>query len=419
MGGTTRGNLLVIEPMGASGELLLRSVRRRGWRAVVATTPEVHRAHLGAVEDLIDDLVFVDLSEPDRAVVELVKSSDDHGYDGVVVSWEFLTDVAARVAHELGLRGPSVGLAPARRNKLAMHRAWHRAGCSTPRLQAVIDPEDRRLDAIGPALTMPAVVKPAENSASFGVTVVEGTQELGSAVDAASAWTHEFPHGIRFDRTVLVQEYVPGQEFSVEGVSDAGRFHAWGVTMKYTTSGSARAETGHVFPAPIDDALRDEVLRVAEEGVAALGITDGISHTEIKLDASGAPVLIESGPRPAGDFIPLLVERATGQSPIDVYVEQATSGLGRRFLPEMPERAAAIQFFRPTTAGTFAGLDLPETLTAAHIEDSRITAAVGAEVAPGTTNMDRVGWAVLEATTPQDAAAGLVELAERARVRIE
>lgn len=386
-------NLLVIEPMGAGGELLLRSVRQSGYRAIVATTPEVHRDSLGAVEEYLDDVIYINFSDPVKATEELVEADSDFHFAGVVVSWEFLTEVAASVAAKLGLRGPVAEKARTRRNKHAMANAWLQAGVPVPRLLAAFDPDSGDLDASD--LTYPVVVKPAENSASFGVTVVDSSAGLSGAIKRASRWTHEFPHGIPFDRTILVQEYLPGQEFSVEAISDGGRFFVWGVTMKFTTDGGARAETGHIFPAPIDSILAHRIIDVARAGVEALGVTDGISHTEVKLDVSGNPHLIESGPRPAGDFIPQLVALATGQNLLDIYVQQATAGLPDDFIPTAPKRSAGIQFFRAPRAGKFQALEFPEMLSNAQIVESRVTVQPGEVVAPGSTNMDRVGWALV------------------------
>lgn len=389
-------NVLVIEPMGAGGELLLISVKRKGYRAVVATTPDVYRDSLQAVKHLIDELIYVDFADPERAVDELIASNTLYDFAGVVVAWEFLTEVAAKVAAALGLRGPDLEHARARRNKHAMASVWEAASCPVPRLLATIDPEDGTIP-LPLTVEYPLVIKPAENSASFGVTVVRDADRLQSAVDEAGAWTHEFPHGLPFDRTVLVQEYLPGQEFSVEAVTDRGRFFTWGVTMKFTTGGAARAETGHLFPAPIPDELAARIIEVARQGTSALGITDGISHTEIKLDVDGNPRLIESGPRPAGDFIPRLVELATGESPTDYYVVQAVCGLPDDFTTAAPYRSAAVHFVRPLRDGILRSVTLPKKLGETEVVESRVTAGPGQEVTVGSTNVDRVGWMIFTA----------------------
>ncbi len=408
-------NLLVIEPMGASGELLLKAVKKRGFRSIVATTPEVHETSLANFNELIDEAIYVDFSNISDSVQNLVAANDLYSFCGVVVSWEFLTEVAARVADALGLRGPDASLSRARRNKHEMGQVWEANSCATPALIAAVDPDHGRLGGVE-SFSYPLVVKPAENSASFGVSVITEASQMEDAVKAASRWTHEFPHNIPFDRTVLVQEYLPGQEFSVEAVSDEGRYFTWGVTMKFTTKGTARAETGHIFPAPISSELRDRILELAYRGTKAIGISSGISHTEVKLDESGEPYLIESGPRPAGDFIPKLVEIATGENPVEVYVEQATRGLPADFVPMRARKAAAISFLSAPVSGTLQSINFPKDLPGASVLDTRVTAEFGTDVAPGSTNMDRVGWVMFEAATPEGAYAALLECEAETRV---
>lgn len=411
-------NVLVIEPMGAGGELLLHAVRSVGYRAIVATTEEVYTKNLVKYADLIDEVIYVDFSDPRVATEALLSKAAGYEISGVVVAWEFLTDIAAQVAARLGLCGPDPALGKARRNKLTMCRTLTRAACPTPALLAVLlsDSDYTQLDY--KALHYPVVVKPAENSASFGVTVVSSGAEIQQAFKDAGQWTHEYPHGIPFSREILFQEYVPGQEFSVEGVSVSGRYLPWGVTMKFTTSGKARAETAHIFPAPIAPELRDKILEVAKQAVQALGITNGISHTEIKLDNAGNPRIIESCSRPAGDYIPRLVELATGENPLEVYVKHAVGKLSTGFLPAEPFRYAAIQFLRPRTEGNVRLIDIPDVLKHAQIIEKRITVTENEYVAPGSTNIERLGWAIFTAEKSQNIVAAMDEFNNKTRICI-
>ncbi|WFN57635.1 ATP-grasp domain-containing protein [Dickeya lacustris] len=222
-----------------------------------------------------------------------------------------------------------------------------------------------------------------------------------------------------FSNEILVQEYIPGQEFSVEALSISGRYFPWGVTMKFTTSGKARAETGHIFPAPISDILRDKILGIAEKAALALGITNGISHTEIKLDKNGEPRVIESCSRPAGDYIPRLVKLSTGEDPLEIYVKQAVGELHTDFSPAKPYCFSAIQFIRPNIDGKFVSINIPSVLSSAKIVDSRITVVENSHVQPGTTNIERLGWTIISADTADAIVGAMEELENSTRIFIE
>ncbi|WJV68323.1 ATP-grasp domain-containing protein [Pectobacteriaceae bacterium CE70] len=410
--------ILVIEPIGMGGELLLKATRSLGFHTVIATTEDVYHSMLQGFNDMIDDLIFVDFSAREAAIETLIEESKNKGVSGVVVAWEFLTDIAAEVAHGLNFCGPDATLSRARRNKYFMYRTLAEAKCPLPSLQAVITNKDDINQLPLEELEFPLVVKPAENAASFGVSVINEIKDLPQAFIDASQWTHEYPHGIPFSNEILIQEYIPGQEFSVEGISLSGKYMPWGVTMKFTTPGKARAETGHIFPAPIPDFLRDDVLDVAAKAVIALGITNGISHTEIKLDYEGKPRVIESCSRPAGDYIPRLVELSTDENPLAIYAKQAVDILPTNFTPAHPKRYSAIQFIRPESEGTFNSIEMPSSLAHAEIIESRVTAPFGSNVKPGSTNIERLGWAIFISNSKDYVLQAMDELSQRVKVDI-
>ncbi|MFA0626277.1 ATP-grasp domain-containing protein [Vibrio sp. 10N.222.49.A3] len=391
----TQRSILIIEPMGAGGELLLKAVKEGGFKSIVATTEEVYSNYLQHLTDLIDIVVFVDFSEGPSAVNCLVAKGKEYTVSGVVVAWEFLTDVAAEVAYELNLPGPDVALAKARRNKFVMQEVLGDAGCRIPKLIAKLSRGNQLTELHHEELNYPVVVKPAENAASFGVSVVSNYCDFPMAIKNAGQWTHEYPHGIPFSDEILVQEYIPGNEFSVEAVSINGKFCPWGVTMKFTTTGSARAETGHIFPAPIPKDLQQKILSLAEKATRALGVSNGISHTEIKLDKNGEPTILESCPRPAGDYIPKLVALATNENPLLVYVKQSAGCLDVNFSPSRPIRYVGISFLRPNKEGTLKKVTMCNKLTSGEILESRVTVNYEALVSPGSTNIERIGWAIM------------------------
>ncbi|MGX1115866.1 biotin carboxylase [Streptomyces ambofaciens] len=101
------------------------------------------------------------------------------------------------------------------------------------------------------------------------------------------------------------------------------------------------------------DPLLETVAPAARAAIDALGITDGVSHIEMRL-VEGRPRLIEVNARLAGDMIGHLVRLATG---IDLPRASADIACGRA--PDLtPTRssAAAIQLLYPDTSGTLTQL---------------------------------------------------------------
>ncbi|MCF2557798.1 ATP-grasp domain-containing protein [Fournierella massiliensis] len=197
------------------------------------------------------------------------------------------------VAHALGLPCNSPEASFRASNKHAMRRAFEGGGDPSPRSVAVRSPEEaaeRIRDFV-----YPIIVKPTDRSGSRAITRLESPEGLEAAVKAALA--------VSFEKQAVVEEYAEGVEYSVECASQGGHHHLLAITRKYTTGAPHFIETGHIEPAPLSPFTVQKVRRVAFHALDSLGITDSISHTELKIRDNDRIALIEIGGRMGGDCI--------------------------------------------------------------------------------------------------------------------
>ncbi|MGP4052804.1 ATP-grasp domain-containing protein [Streptomyces sp. 2A115] len=226
---------------------------------------------------------------------------------------EYLTDLAARACAALGLPGNDPERAAAARNKDLMATALEAAHVTTPRTTSVTDPcELWSLHAAG-ALNLPCVVKPADGAGSAGVTVVTGLEELEPAWLAAREARGMY--GLSSAGGVLVQDHVPGREFSVESVTQQSVTTHLCITRKHTTSGIHRVELGHALPARLPAATERGLLEQADRAIAAVGIRNGATHTELVLSPDGQCTVLEIGARLGAGHIGVLLQHALGIDP--------------------------------------------------------------------------------------------------------
>lgn len=123
----------------------------------------------------------------------------------------------------------------------------------------------------------PAIGKPRTGSGSRGITVVR--DEAGLA---------RLPQ----DGSYLVQEMLPGTEYSVDVLTDgAGRVVA-AVPRARDKTDSGIVVAGRILHAPALSAL-------AADTVRALGL-HGILNVQVREDRNGEPALLEVNPRPPG-----------------------------------------------------------------------------------------------------------------------
>ena len=216
------------------------------------------------------------------------------------------------IACALGLPGNTMEATLKSTNKHLMRLAFEEAGDPSPRSILVED----AAQAEGLALQYPVIIKPTDRSGSRGICKVEMEDELKPAICAA------MENG--FEKKALIEEYVEGQEYSVEYISYKGMHHFLAITVKYTTGAPHYIETGHREPAPVSAETLENVKKVCNHALTTLGIENSASHTEVKIRADGTIRIIEIGGRMGGDCIGSdLVQLSTGYDFVRMVIQVA------------------------------------------------------------------------------------------------
>jgi len=114
--------------------------------------------------------------------------------------------------------------------------------------------------------------------------------------------------------TILVEQMITGQEYSVESLTQDGKTLFSSATRKETTDVDSQyfVEMAHTVPAVRDDAW-DAVQRANVAMLDRLGVENGITHAEWRLDERGEARLMEVAARTPGDGIMVLYRLATGR----------------------------------------------------------------------------------------------------------
>ncbi|MEX0168481.1 ATP-grasp domain-containing protein [Streptomyces sp. LMG1-1-1.1] len=190
------------------------------------------------------------------------------------------------------------------------------------------------------AIGLPCIVKPVDGEASAGVARIDTADDLDAALQRLGEQ--------QLGRGVIVEEFLVGEEFSVEAISTGTRHHVLAITKKYKDARTF-VERGHLVPAPLAPAAEAAITAYVERVLDALGFHDCPSHTELVLTADG-PRVIETHNRIGGDSIMDLVELATG---VDVHELVARQAVGEDVSPLLAAagteaRAAAVWFADPS-----------------------------------------------------------------------
>ncbi|MCF3178737.1 ATP-grasp domain-containing protein [Streptomyces polychromogenes] len=278
-----------------------------------------------------------------------------HPVAGVLTWNETLLVNTSRLARHLGLPGDRPGVMRACRDKATSRALFDRH--QVPSATSVKAESLPDAVAAGQAIGYPVVVKPAGQAGSVGVIRVDTPQQLPDAFSFATAGAQL--HGGE-SAVVLVEEYLDGEEISVECVTHQGVTTPVAITRKQLGFAPYFEETGHSVDAA--DPLLPQVGPIAQAAVAALGVTSGIQHVEMRLTATG-PRIVEVNARIGGDLIGKLVLLATG---IDLPRAAADLALGRRpDLTPTRHQAAAIALLYPDTSGTVTARGIDPALAEA------------------------------------------------------
>jgi argininosuccinate lyase len=254
---------------------------------------------------------------------------------GVLTTCDYYLATVGVVAEALGLPGSSAAAMRAATRKHLVRRALAAAGVpDVPHVVAATWADAREAAA---DLGYPLVVKPVDLNSGTAVRRVDDDAALAAAFAAATEPEHN-SRGQRLARLALVERVLTGPEYSVEAVTRGGVTRIVGITAKSVTEvDDAYVESGHLFPAPLDDATRAAVEQHVLAALDAVGYTHGVSHTEVRLMDSG-PRIVELNPRQGGGFIFDLVRLVTGLDPLGAVVDLA---LGKDPVPHEPPRAAS------------------------------------------------------------------------------
>ncbi|MBR4853806.1 MAG: ATP-grasp domain-containing protein [Alistipes sp.] len=239
---------------------------------------------------------------------EILKVCQEIGIHGIcTIASDVAAPTVAYVANRMNLVGNDYTAAVMANNKYQMREAFMRCGVPCPKYMMVtpdtLNNED--VKEILNSLQYPIIVKPSDRSGSLGVTKVETSADLVSAI--------EYAMGKSFKHQAMVEEFIEGREISVEFISYSGVHYPLQITDKVTTEAPHFVELEHHQPAKLSEDMYAFIYEITRKALDALRLTNGASHAEYKITNEGRIAIMEIGGRMGGDFIGSdLVRLSTG-----------------------------------------------------------------------------------------------------------
>ncbi|MEU6983108.1 phosphoribosylglycinamide synthetase [Streptomyces sp. NPDC046324] len=184
---------------------------------------------------------------------------------------------------------------------------------------------------------------------------------------------------------------------SVETLTVDGIHHVIGMTAQRTTGAPDFHVTGHLHPAPLEEAAQKIVADAVTDLLSASGYRSGPAHTQVALLPLG-PRIVSCRAHLGDDRIPLLIDIARGFDP-----EAAVFAglLGTRPVVGPASRYAEIGFFLLPEGRleTYTGTE--EIAVTPWVRGARFPYRPGDRVAPIGDRASRRAYVVVEGDTPE------------------
>ncbi len=322
----------------------------------------------------------------------ICKVAEEYRPDGIIT---LATDMPMRsiaaATTKLGLPGITFDTAIKSTDKGEMMKAFKEHCVATPWYYIFSNKTEFMVNVTN--FTYPCIIKPVDNSGSRGVMLVKSVEELAEAYEYSSSQSRK--------GGVIIEEYLKGDEVSVEVIVHKGDVHILQVTDKLTTGAPNFVEMGHSQPSRFKGDILKAIHSLAVQAVKAVGINNGPAHIEMMVTKNG-PKMIELGARMGGDYITThLVPLSTG---IDMIKAAIEISLGDE--PDLEPKVqcgSAVRYF-DVSCGIIKSIKGVEEASALEgVKEITFTKNIGDESTAIHSSLDRVGMVVAQGKNAKDA----------------
>lgn len=352
------------------------------------------------------ELITLDFDDPESAVAGCKAFAAQCPLSAVIGPDDDTAVLAAMMSQELGLHSNPVAAVQAARSKILQREQLRDGGLPVPDFRVhelSEDPAD-----IASSVSFPCVVKPTSLSASRGVIRANDPEEFVAAHARLRAILESADVVAGESDRYIVERYVPGVEFAIEGLIVNGGLHILAIFDKPDPlEGPFFEETIYVTPSRADPAVQNSLIDATGRAAGALGLSTGPVHAELRYNDEG-PWLIELAARPIGGKCGRVLRFGeTGERTLeDVVVAHAAGTLNG--VPSRESRAAGVMMIPIPSAGALervGGVDAARRVPG--VDEVLITAHRGQELVPLPEGSRYLGFIFARADTPELAEAAL------------
>ena len=230
--------------------------------------------------------LWVNFEDLEGGVKTILAFNQEHPVNSIIAVDEPSSLLAAKASEQLKLPHNTFESVKTATNKNLFRKAIKDAGLPGPIFTVLKSGQEK--EKFEDVIEYPCVLKPISQSASRGVIRVNNRSEFISAYDRVTK--------IVPDEDIIAEEFLPGQEVSVEGILINGRLTTLAIFDKPDPlDGPFFEETIYVTWSRHSDEVQGALHNMVEQAAAAIGLKEGPVHAELRLRPSES-FINEQGP---------------------------------------------------------------------------------------------------------------------------
>jgi biotin carboxylase len=352
-----------------------------------------------------ESVIALDFSDPDKAAETISQFRPEIDIDAILAVDDAGTLIAAKASQILELPHNSVSSVELTRDKYALRTALSVSRLPSPgyKLFDIAQSEDD-LRVIGDSMKYPVVLKPRGLSGSQGIiradSCIEFTEAFSRIKGILESENSREECAADLLTSILVEDYVSGPEFALEGVLNRGDLTVLALFDKPDPLiGPFFEETIYVTPTRYSDDVQVQIISTVQSACRNLGLTHGPVHAEVRLEKNEV-FLIDLAGRSIGGLCARTLSFGSGLSLEEIILTHAVGDdinqLNRESL------AAGVMMIPIPAAGIFqkvSGVDKAENISG--IESVSIIPTGGDEVIPLPDGNEYLGFIFGKGKNPQ------------------
>lgn len=369
--------LLLIPSTSYRADYFLQAAERLNLNVVVACDQ-----HQTLEKTVSGKLLTLDFHNLEQSTEKVLSFAEQYPIAAVVPTEEEATLLAVALSKALSLPHNQMDAVAATRDKHLLRERLIAAGIPTPSFQ--IYSCVNTFEETTPEINYPLVLKPTFLSGSQGVIRANNPDEF------QSAWLRikkllETPDMVRRGGTaadkILVESYIPGKEFALEGLLQGGRLKTLAIFDKPDPlEGPFFEETLYMTPSRLSSKHQKELINCTQKGTNALGLTEGPIHAELRLNDQGS-FIIEIAARSIGGRCSRILQFQTGYALEEIILRHVLN-VPIPSLERAQEAAGVMMIPIPSEGRLIAVDDIEKAKAVSGITDIEITLRRNQEVIP-------------------------------------